>query len=312
VVDSTEDQPIIAFRKKGNSKTTEAHIDKARETGLLLKPLVRFMPEQQSLRPQITAPSTSYGKVQAAASQARARIGIGELATLEYEHLIGEFRDCGAVLIPALWGNKQVQVHENAMHIFLPAENITFIYLNLDTRIEDFKFWMAHELAHIYTPMLTGKVEGEDFADRFSSTILFPKALAEMAYDEAVKEGTTENRINILVKYARSHEISLYTVFEEVEHFARSENKSILGVAKEKIHMVRNSISPKLVSESIFDPMPPETKRYIAVCESIFRSDFFRALSHMIHETGIGPSYVSQILRCTILDAQSIHRALLD
>jgi Zn-dependent peptidase ImmA (M78 family) len=50
--------------------------------------------------------------------------------------------------------------HENALHILLPAEKVTFIYLNLDTHLEDFKFWMAHELAHVYTPELAGKDEG--------------------------------------------------------------------------------------------------------------------------------------------------------
>jgi len=32
--------------------------------------------------------------------------------------------------------------------------------LNLDTHLEDFKFWMAHELAHVFTPALAGKDEG--------------------------------------------------------------------------------------------------------------------------------------------------------
>jgi len=310
VVDSDKNLPIIAFRKKGSAKTTAEHIDKARETGMLLRPLVRFLPQQQTLRPQITAPSTTYEKLQTAVSQARERIGIGERAVLEYQHLIGEFKDCGAVLIPVLWGKKQV--HENALHIFLPAENITFIYLNLDTKIEDFKFWMAHELAHIYTPMLTGQTEGEDFADRFSSAILFPKALAEIAYAEAIEEKSTERRIAALLNYAHTHMISLFTVFEEVGYFANAMNLPGLNISPDTIHAVRNSINSQFVSESIFDPMPPEPKRYIATSESIFRSDFFGALKRMIHETGTGPSYIRQILRTTILDAEAIYREVLD
>ena len=43
--------PIVAFRKKGSSKTTQAHVEKATHIGWLLRPLVPFLPLQSQIRP---------------------------------------------------------------------------------------------------------------------------------------------------------------------------------------------------------------------------------------------------------------------
>ncbi len=104
---------------------------------------------------------------------------------MSYSHLIDQFGTNGAVVVPVLWGEKQN--HKNALHILLPQEQVMFIFLSLDTRLEDFKFWMTHELAHIYTPGLAGTEEGEDFADALAGALLFPKSVAEVAYLQATR-----------------------------------------------------------------------------------------------------------------------------
>jgi transcriptional regulator with XRE-family HTH domain len=305
---SNQGQPIVAFRKKGGAKTTAAHVAKACNIGMLLKPLVPYLPEIQALRTLITSPSTEYHKLQAAVAQTRARLGIGERAVLEYEHLIGEFKNSGAVLVPVLWGAKQR--HENALHIRLPQEDVTFIFLNLDTRLEDFKFWMAHELAHVYTPELSGTNEGENFADAFSGALLFPKACAEPTYHEAISKASVEGAIAVLQQYAQEHMISLNTVYQQVKIFARATNLPNLPVEERTIHAVRNSDHGPLISQALFDPMPPEPKRYIAACEHTFQSDFFNALKYMVHSTGTGPSYAQQVLDASLQDAHALHEEL--
>lgn len=303
-----EGRPVVAFRKKGNAKTTAEHITKASSIGMLLKPLVPYLPEIQALRTLITSPSTDYSKLEVAVAQTRTRLGIGEHAVLGYEHLISEFKNSGAVLVPVLWGAKGN--HENALHIRLPKEDITFIFLNLDTRLEDFKFWMAHELAHVYTPDRAGSNEGEDFADAFAGALLFPKACAEPAYHEAMQAGSADGVIHVLQKYANEHTISLNTVYQQLKHFAKSSGLPALNVEEGSIHAVRNNNKGPLVSETLFDPMPPEPKLYISACEHIFKSDFFAALKRMIHENGTGPSYIQQILNASMRDAVAIHEEL--
>ncbi len=308
VLSDKKGYPIVAFRKKGNAKTTQSHITKAQEMGLLLKLLVPYLPEQQVLRTQITSPSTEYDKLQAAVSQTRSRLGIGEQAVLAYEQLISEFKNTGAVLVPVMWGAKQR--HENAVHIRLPQEDVTFILLNLDTRIEDFKFWMAHELAHVYTPEKAGSEVGEDYADAFAGALLFPRTCAEMCYKEASKKTSSTASIRVLQKYANQHLISLNTIYEQVKQFAKSNDLPVLAIDKNSMHAVRNSHVGPLISEALYDPMPPAPDVYIASCEHTFQSEFFHALKRMLRERETGPSYLQQILDMSIHDAKSLYEEL--
>jgi len=301
-------RPVVAFRKKAGAKTTDIHINKAIEIGMLLKPLVHFLPERQALRTLITSPLTEYDKLQVAVSQTRSRLGLGEHATLRYEQLIGEFAENGAVLVPVLWGAKGN--HENAMHIRLPEEDVTFIFVNLDTRVEDFKFWMAHELAHVFTPELSGSERGEDYADAFAGALLFPRDCAESAYFEASRKRTANSEIESLFKYAKTHSISLNTVFQQVKKYAVSERLPKLKADDTAIHKFRNKFSGPLVSDALFDPMPPSPKKFIANAEKNFRSVFFHALKLMILEKDTEAGYLQQILDLSIGDAQAMHEEL--
>ncbi|QFY90148.1 ImmA/IrrE family metallo-endopeptidase [Magnetovirga frankeli] len=306
-VSQNEGRPIVAFRKKGNAKTTAAHIAKAEAIGLLLRPLVPYLSEIQALRPLITSPGTDYQRLQTIVAQTRKHLGLGESAVLRYEHLIGEFNRAGAILVPVLWGDKQR--HENALHIRLPQEDVTFIFLNLDTRIEDFKFWMAHELAHVYTPDWTGQDKGEDFADAFAGALLFPEACAAPLYDEA-KGQPQRDALHRLQAQAHHHSISLNTVFQQVQHYAQAKGYAPLPLRDKDIHVVRTSRSGPLITEALFEPAPPAPDRYLAACEHSFQSDFFNGLRRMIHEQGTGAGYLQQVLDIAPLDAKALYEEL--
>lgn len=308
VVGSTKDQPVIAFRKKGAAKTTDAHMLKAIAMGSLLKPLVPFLPELRSLRVQIPSPTTQYDVLQAIAVEVRTRIGLGGQAILSYEHLINEFGTNGAIIVPVLWGEKQN--HKNALHILLPQEQVTFIFLNLDTRLEDFKFWMAHELAHVYTPDLAGSEEGEDFADALAGALLFPKSMAEVAYSQAVRQGSVAGEVRELQRYASEHSISLFSVFCEINRYAKAQGLPALRCNDTDIHAIRNVQRGKLISEVLFEPTPPEPAAYIGAAQNVFRSAFFIALQRMIKEQGTGAGYLQQIMDIPMQDAVSLHGEL--
>jgi transcriptional regulator with XRE-family HTH domain len=309
VVSSTkEDQPVIAFRKKGGAKTTDEHVLKAITMGSLLKLLVPFLSELRSLRVQIQSPTVQYEALQAVSSEVRTRIGLGGQAILSYEHLIGEFEANGAVIVPVMWGEKQN--HKNALHILLPQEKVTFIFLNLDTRLEDFKFWMAHELAHVYTPDWAGSNEGEDFADAMAGALLFPKSLADVAYRQAIQQSTSVDEIRELQRYAIEHSISLFSVFSEINKYAKAHGLPVLRSKESDIHATRNSRRGKLVSDSLFAPLPPEPAAYIAAAQNVFRSGFFPALQRMVKSKGTGAGYVQQIMDIPMQDAVVLHREL--
>ncbi len=302
------DAPVIAFRKKGGAKTQDEHIVKAMAMAALLKPLVAYLPERRALHSSLSNPSTECAALQSAVAQVRQRLGIGLTAVLQYEHLINEFRDNDALLVPVLWGEKQN--HKNALHILLPADNVTFVYLNLDTHLEDFKFWMAHELAHVYTPELAGTDEGEDFADAFAGALLFPQACAEAVYAKALQARGAAATIQAFLDAAHEHAISLNTVFLEVQAYASTKGLKPLPLEDQKIHAVRNSMRHGLVSEALFAPMPPNATELIQAASNVFRSDFFVAMRQLLKEHGTGAGYLQQVLDIGLQDAAALRAAL--
>lgn len=301
--------PIIAFRKRAGTKTTADHLAHASSMGALLKSVVPFLPPRQTLRPRISAPTVDYAALQQVVGDVRAKLGLGEHAVLEYSHLMGQFHEAGAVLVPVLWGEKQR--HDNALHICLPQEDVTFIYLNLDTKLEDFKFWMAHELAHVYTPELAGSEQGEDYADAFAGALLFPKPCAIEAYKSAVKASGSAGILATLAQFAARYSISVYSVFCEVRNYQQHAGLPALQLNETAIHRARNGglSTPVLVSSAIFNAAPA-TKTYIAAAERIFGSQIFVALRGMIRSKGIEPGYIQQIMDVSLSDATAIHAEL--
>lgn len=300
-------QPVVAFRKKAGAKTKDEHVLKAMAMGALLKALVPFLSAVPQLRRQLLEPSTQYAALQEVVAQVRKNLGLGEGGVLHYEQLLGEFADNGAVVVPVMWG--ALQNHKNALHILLPQERVTFIFLNLDTYREDFKFWMAHELAHVFTPQLAGCEEGEDFADAFAAALLFPKELACAAYSQVAGQSKT-HEAKVLQAYASEHGISLNTVFQEINRFAGSQGLAPLKHLAVEIHKLRNLQRGKLVSETLFAPMPPEPAAYLAAAERQFHSDFFHALRRMVQEKQTGPGYVQQVMDIPMQDALALYGEL--
>jgi transcriptional regulator with XRE-family HTH domain len=282
-------QPVVAFRKKA------------------LKALVPFLPELPVLRLQLQQPSTDYEQLQTLASQVRHRLGLGEQAAISYKDLLSEFDNNGAVVAPVLWGQKQN--HKNALHILLPQERVTFIFLNLDTHQEDFKFWMAHELAHVYTPDLAGKNEGEDFADAFAGALLFPKAVAQKTYEQASTGNKTAER-KLLEAQAQAYGISLYSVFSEVNRYAKSQGLTLLKHTDLQIHAIRSMHRGGTVSATLFDPLPAESGAYVAAVKNVFRSSFFESLQRMIKSKQTGPGYIQQVMDIPMQDAIALHGEL--
>jgi transcriptional regulator with XRE-family HTH domain len=302
------DAPRIAFRKKGGAETTDEHIVKARAMAALLRPLVDYLPQRRALHTSLPSPSTDHAPLQNAVAQVRQKLGIGQASVLRYEHLINEFRDNDALLVPVLWGEKQN--HKNALHILLPAEQVTFVYLNLDTRFEDFKFWMAHELAHVYTPELAGTDEGEDFADAFAGALLFPQVCAESAYAAAQQARGSGAMVQALLDAAHEHSISLNTVFLQVQAHARAKGLKPLPLESQQIHAVRNSVRDGLVSEALFRPGPPDAAKLVQATSNVFSSDFFVAMRQLLMERGTGAGYLQQVLDIGLQDASSLRAVL--
>lgn len=303
-----DNAPIVAFRKRAGTKTTDDHRLKAMTMGAMLQPLVPYLPKLKSLRTKISSPSMDYQFIQNAVKEVRGKLGIGMAAPLQFQSIVSEFDANDAVIIPVMWGQKTR--HENALHILLPSDQVTFIYLNLDTHIEDFKFWMAHELAHVYTPEIAGTDQGEDFADAFAGTLLFPEEAAKLAYAEAIKKQTQSAEMTVLRRYAQEHLISLYSVFCEVQKFAKESDLPLLKTKAQQIHTMRSITRGELVSEILFKPLPPEPSALIASAQAVFQSHFFESMKRMLVDKGTGSGYIQQVLDISMQDGIAIHNEL--
>ncbi|WP_213602992.1 XRE family transcriptional regulator [Pseudoxanthomonas japonensis] len=309
LVASDVPEPVIAFRRKGASKTKLEHFEKAKHMGFLLRPLVPHLAASLDLDQTIfRSPSCDYDNVQALAASRREALGLGQNVRLEYSHLVKEFGENGALLVPVIWGSSGR--HENALHILLPSDNITFVYLNLDIRVEDFKFMMAHELAHIFTPALCGKDEGEDFADAFAGALLFPKELAEITHKKCGRKSANDV-LAILQQAASEHQVSLFTVFTQVNAYRERYGCGLLPVDEITIHKVRNSNPAKMVSDLLWKGDVPSPELYIQTVHSQFHSSFFDALKLLLNSGSGGVGYVQQILDIPRADASAIHAVLM-
>ena len=304
------DKPIVAFRKKGLSKTTKEHIKRAEHIGMLLRPMVPYFPNQSHIRPRFSADPGDLTAIMTAANQTRVNLGKSETAAIQYSDLIDEFKCCGAVVVPVLWGKQEK--HKNALHIHLPAENFTFIFLNLDTRLEDFKFWMAHELAHVYSPDLAGSDAGEDFADSFAGSLLFSSTMEQLAYKKITASKAVKSQIFAVRDVADTCGISALTVYRNVARYAKAEGLAELMVCEQSIHQLRNSGKETLVSESFFGDNSPTASLFLQACTENFKTDFFSAFVKMSSERDVSAGYLQQVMSITAAEARELYQVLMN
>ncbi len=308
---STSNEPIIAFRKKGAHKITSDYIDQAKDMGLILQELVPYLPFDDLSQPAILkSPSTDYEYVQKVANRVRKTIGVQEGEEIRFDHLIGFFNELQAVVIPVLWGNKEN--HENALHIYLPESMTTWIYLNLDCRIHDFKFWMAHELGHIHAPMLQGET-GEDFADAFAGALLIPHDLAEREYEELCKLGDIWSQIKSIKSLAEELVVSPLTVYFQINKYADHCGASKIDLeSSSAIYPATTNFNKQFqkVSEGLFGTKSPSPSRYVASAKEYFCSPFFDILGKYLIEHHKSASFIQSLLNIPLLDAQNVYKEL--
>jgi transcriptional regulator with XRE-family HTH domain len=301
--------PVIAFRRKGATKTTLEHYAKASRMGQMLRPLVEHLkPKLSEAVEHFRDTSTDYDNIQRLAKRIRAQAGIAEVAAIQYSNLVRCFQENAGVLVPVLWGKNGR--HENALHILLQDEQVTFVYLNLDIAVEDFKFMMAHELAHIHSPELCGKDEGEDFADAIAGAVVFPYVWSAETYRQCLAKASKGGKLSCLEAAAQAHGVSLFTVYTEVNKFAARHGLAPLGVDDKSIHQRRRMQAGKSVAEELWAGKELTAAQYIEAASSTFKSPFFDALSALLQSGKGGPGYVQQVLDIAHHDAKELHGVL--
>lgn len=308
------DEPLVAFRKRAGCKTTEQHMTRAKEMGYLLRPLVEYLDFDPFVGPaSLKNPSTDYRYLQDLVAKLRREIDVAEDAPVEFEKLIGFFHRYQAVIIPALWGRKVN--HENALHIFLPDSQTTWIYLNLDVEIHDFKFWMVHELAHVLTVDLIREnriEEAENFADAFAGAFLFPEAVAKKAFAGYRRLRSNRSRIKFVCDWAEEHVISPNSVYREIRNHAEAHGETFAEIDENMLHAAITRFNQRypLLAETLFDGDQPSADQFMRVAQENFGTEFFRAFANYVREKRPSPSGIASILSVNPMDARAYFDAL--
>ncbi len=308
---TTGNEPVIAFRKKGAHKITPEYVEQAKDMAMILQELVPYLPFDDLSQPAVLkAPSVDYDYSRKVALRVREKIGVVKDEEIRFEHLSKFFNELQAVIVPVLWGNKEN--HENALHIYLPKSTTTWIYLNLDCRIHDFKFWMAHELGHIHAPALQGEV-GEDFADAFAGALLIPHELAAQAYETIQRLDNIGAQINAIKTVAERLVVSPLTVYYQINKYAAFSGKPKIDLETSKaIYQATTKFNKqfKPVNECLFNTKTPAPSRYIACAKEFFGSPFFDVLKQYLTEHHKSASFIQSLLNIPLLDAQNVYKEL--
>jgi transcriptional regulator with XRE-family HTH domain len=309
-----EPEPLVAFRKRKGCKTTERHIERAKNMGHWLRPLASYLDFDPFLGPpSLKRPSTEYRYLQDLVAKLRREIDVAEDQPIEFSKLIEIFHKYQAVIVPVLWG-KQSQ-HENALHIHLPDSKTTWIYLNLDVEVHDFKFWMVHELGHVLTLDLLEAdriEEAEDFADAFAGAFLFPEPVARKAYRSYSQLQSASTRLALIVEYAEQHIISPFSVYKEIEAYARANDLRFDEIDPRLLHQAITQFNKRFASlaENFFDGEHPSANHFMRVAQEQFGTEFFKAFAEYAREKQPSSSVIASILSVNPMDARAYHDAL--
>ena len=309
--------PKVAFRKKKGTKTKACHIKDAQYMGRSLRPLVPYLTSDIArMPPALRFPSRKYEYLRKLTTEVRKKLKLAPTDKMDFRDLLSCFAEMQATVVPVLWGIKGC--HENAIHIVLPDSQTTWVYLNLDTSIHDFKFWMAHELGHCMSPSLKGAA-AERFADNFAGALLFSHELAEQAYNDLYALPLIRPRVQKVLDIADEYLISPYTVYKQVAGYAKATKKEPINLGKSFHAKITsfNKRSPN-VSEQIFSGRKldnknrPSARDYIEVAEKEFQTQFFDLLrKYYSGDKGKGVGIIQNVLNAPVLDAMSIRSELI-
>ena len=266
--------PVVHFRKKQNrvqdqevQATTTAIAD-------FVKHIAKYSPAGEGITiAPLKNPKTDYDYAAMAANFFRQQLNLPR--KIRSGDLVHWFKLFGINLIPAFWGGDDY--YGNALRIGLPG-NSTWVVLNLDSKVSDFLFWMAHEIGHSIAPSLNGE-EAETFADHFAQALLFPSDEADALYARlpAAKSAV----VGAIIAAAKEWNVSPYTIYKSLAWAEKSfdvgksrlqETKSIIGAANRKA-------TEKTVSEVVFGGKPPTPEQFVVKSESWLKTSFFRALA---------------------------------
>ncbi|MDA3832455.1 MAG: hypothetical protein PF495_03575, partial [Spirochaetales bacterium] len=188
-------------------------------------------------------------------------------------------------------------IHLQKLHMFC-------LYVNVETKVCDFTFWLIHELAHILTPELS-KEDSEMFADSFAGALLFPEARAKALSEELSSISNVGLKVNRILEEAKILGVAPICICKEINRFLAEYNEPVLdfdtyGASSNFLKFV------PLLSDLLFEAKLPSAQKYVEETSSYFGSAFWDALSVWVIENNKTSSAVQTVLNIPLSDAKEV------
>ena len=303
--------PVVAYRTRLNREVSEVASSSAQELAENMRRLLPQLPKQAKISvskdPEAKA---TEGHVRTVALTMRSRLGLSELDAVEERHLLELFRHFGAILVPVLWGLDK-ENHENALSVYLPDTESSFVVFNIGCKSEDYLYWLSHEFGHCLSlHSLQGK-EGEDYAELFAQQFLFTSAAAAICSEEiGTRKG--EAAFRIIDSWSERYGISSVTVLRAVDKYRASKDHSqklerplFWSRYEAKNKNSRSVVSRELGTDS------PDPQAVIEFAKSHFGSPIYEALGKLQQiEGGRVPTVIQSTLMLPFANAVGLSVAL--
>ena len=275
--------PIVHFRRKQNRK--QSSDDKVATDAMaeFVRRITRYSTTNVgiSIAP-LDNPKADCEYAAMAADYFRKQLNLPR--RLKSSDLVRWFKLFRINLIPAFWGDEKY--YGNALRIYFPDGNSTWVVLNLDSKVTDFLFWMAHEIGHSIAPSLHDQ-DSEDFADNFARALLFPPSEADALYR---KIGSKSAALPIILATAKSWNVSPYTIYKSLV-FAEERcglSPSRLPPAKTVMGAANSHAAKETVAQIVFRGDQPSSADFVRKSEKWLETDFFKALAVYLSQNATG------------------------
>lgn len=302
-------EPIIEFRRAKTYKITPEHHKHAKSMGEKLEILVPYLPYPLLTVPAVlNKPTNDYEYIRNVVYYYRNQLGLDD-NPLSVPKLIALLKSLNIILVPVLWGDKKS--HRNALYIFLPSTSSSWIFVNLDTLITDFNFWISHELGHVISKNIE-RIHSESFNDSFAAEFLFPFEAARKLYKNII-ELNRPNQIALIKNFARDYFVSPTCIYFQLEKYALSTNLQTINIGNDihKINAVFNK-SMQSVSDLLFVSKNRTSEEYIRLCEEEFGTPIFKALRKYSKDNSLSAGLIQHLFDISVIDAKSLQKALMD
>jgi len=299
-------EPVVAYRKRSNSKPD---LREAMEIGKALENLVDYLPFNKYQSPPILLNPTNTCEYIESASNEIKKTMDGDGLVIDVDALVKSCRELKIVLVPVLWGEKDRKY--NALSVYLPTSRTNWVFLNLDVKPMDFKFWILHEMIHsMVRGAFPNNSEEERFCDALAGAILVPADYAEKLLDQTLVALNADDKFKPLLNASKLLVVSPITIARRVDAIATS--RGGIPPFGNTVFAVCENFNKEfgLVSESYFESIPPSAEDLIRVSEAKFGTYAYKALGSYLKVTGASEGAVAAMLGLSAVDAKAVYRAL--